>query len=123
MASGGILTECIKAAEFLLKEGITARVLSMHTIKPIDKVAITACAKETKNIITVEEHNKHGGLVSAVAEVITEYQLDCKLGCVAIDDLYSSIVGSQDYLRKFYKLDHKAIIKKCKAILDPNDHG
>ena len=66
---GGILSDVIQASELLQERGVNVRVVSMHTIKPIDKNAIIAAANETGGIVTVEEHNLDGGLGSSVAEV------------------------------------------------------
>jgi len=117
IATGGIITECLKAEKILKDQGVSSEVISMHTIKPLDEDAIIASASLTKNIITVEEHNKYGGLGSAVAETIAKYNIDCRLSCISIDDVYSAIVGSQEYLRAHYKLDHHEIIKKAQALL------
>lgn len=70
---GSILKDLLDVAEQLKNEGINARVINMHTIKPIDKDVIIKAAEETGKIITVEDHNITGGLGSAVAEVIAEY--------------------------------------------------
>lgn len=118
ISAGGIITESLKAHEALLKKGITSRVLSMHTVKPIDEESVILAAQDTGHILTVEEHNKIGGLGSAVSEVITKYNLNVKFGSVALDDVYSSVVGSQDYLRKHYKLDSEEIYKKSITLLD-----
>lgn len=67
-----MLTQCLEAAQILKENGIEARVLNMHTIKPIDQEAIIQAARETRGIITVENHNIIGGLGSAVAEVLAE---------------------------------------------------
>lgn len=72
VATGIVLEFAIKAAELLKAEGISARVVDIHTIKPIDKDIIIKAAKETGAIVTVEEHNIYGGLGSAVAEVVCE---------------------------------------------------
>ncbi|MDO5444667.1 MAG: transketolase family protein [Eubacteriales bacterium] len=72
IAVGLMVPEAVKAAELLKEKGIEARVLDMHTIKPIDKEAIIAAVKETGCIVTAEEHNVLGGLGSAVAEVMAE---------------------------------------------------
>ena len=67
-AMGGILEEALEASEILAKRGIFCRVLSFHTIKPIDGEAIHKATKETEGILTVEEHNLIGGLSSAISE-------------------------------------------------------
>jgi len=69
ISSGQVLHECIKASEILKSKGISARVVNIHTIKPLDKDLILRCARETKAIVTVEEHSVFGGLGSAVAEL------------------------------------------------------
>lgn len=73
IGTGSILKDLLDAAEQLKNEGINARVINMHTIKPIDKDVIIKAVEETGKIITVEDHNIMGGLGSAVAEVIAEY--------------------------------------------------
>lgn len=75
VATGAILYNALEGARILQKEGIKARVLSMHTIKPIDRETLQRAARETGTIITVEEHNIIGGLGSAVAEVLLEMDI------------------------------------------------
>lgn len=72
IGTGSILKDILEAAAVLQKDGIQARVINIHTLKPIDKEVIIQAAKETGRIITVEDHNQIGGLGSAVAEVIAE---------------------------------------------------
>ncbi|MFM2031870.1 MAG: hypothetical protein RLZZ297_635 [Chloroflexota bacterium] len=72
IAAGVVVTEALQAATALAATGISARVLNMATIRPIDRAAIIASARETGAIVTVEEHTTHGGLGSAVAEVVVE---------------------------------------------------
>lgn len=117
ISCGRILEECLQASQELKLLGINANVLSMHTIKPIDRQAIETAALTCKAIVTVEEHNKFGGLGSAVSEVITELNINTRLLCIALEDQYSSIVGSQEYLRKHYELDAGAIIKKTISLV------
>ncbi len=73
ISTGSILKDALEIADQLSDEGIEARVLNMHTIKPIDREAVVKAVEETGKIITVEDHNVMGGLGSAVAEVIAEY--------------------------------------------------
>lgn len=73
ITTGITTSEAIIAKEKLEKDGINVRILDIHTIKPIDKEAIVRCAKETKRIITVEDHNIIGGLGSSVCEVLSQY--------------------------------------------------
>ena len=117
ITAGSIINECIVAADKLEKSNVSCKIISMHTIKPIDEKVIFKIAKNFENIITVEEHNTHGGLGSAVAEVLVKSRFVKNFQCVAINDEFSSIVGSQKYLRNKYKIDSKSIIKAIKKLL------
>jgi len=118
IATGGILRDVIEAADTFKEEGVNVSVISMHSIKPIDKDAIIAAAHATGGIVTVEEHNINGGLGSAVSEVCMDNSVSPKVFLrIALDDRYSSIVGSQAYLKMRYQMDSAAIIKRVKELL------
>lgn len=87
IATGVVVPEAIKAMEELKKEGINARVIDIHTIKPIDKDLIIKTAKEVKKLITIEDHSIIGGLGSAVSEVLTD-DYPCKLTRMGIQDTF-----------------------------------
>lgn len=114
ISCGRMLEECLEAAKTLGEKNISCEVISMHTIKPIDKTKVKNILKKHKYIFTVEEHNLSGGLGSAVAEACIDLGLysDATIKRIALNDIYSSIVGSQEYLRYRYGLDAKAISKK-----------
>lgn len=115
---GDILSEVLEAAEKLEGIGISCRVISMHTIKPLDKDEIYTAIEETGGIITIEENNVLGGLGSAVAEVCLEYHSrPVKFKRIGLADQYSSIVGSQSYLRRHYKMNADAIVDTAKELL------
>jgi transketolase len=97
---GRTVVECLVAARQLSEEGITARVLDMHTVKPIDDKAIERAASETRIVFTVEDHNVIGGLGGAVAETMAGLENSTPLRRLGIPDTYAPI-GSQDAL-----LDH-----------------
>ncbi len=100
IGAGGILAHVVAVADRLHREaGIDARVLSMHTIKPLDERAIAAAACETGAILTVEEHSIVGGLGSAVADLIATGGLACRFAKWGASDRLLHAVGSQDYLR------------------------
>jgi transketolase len=118
LTTGGILRDVVEAAQLLQFQGVNASVVSMHSIKPIDKDAIIVAAKETGGIITVEEHNIDGGLGSAVAEVCMDNGVAPKAFLrIALRDEYSSIVGSQDYLKAHYGMDATSIFEKVLKLL------
>ena len=110
IATGVTVPEAIKAQEILKENGVNVRVIDMHTIKPIDKDLIIKCAKETKRIITVEDHNIIGGLGSAVCEVLAE-EYPTKVERMGIPDCFGRS-GKADELMRYYKIDSTAIINK-----------
>ena len=119
ISTGGMLATAVQAAGLLRKHGISARVLSMHTLKPLDHEAILAAARETNAIVTLEEHSVTGGLGSAVAEVLAEQsERHVILKRLGIPSIFSSHVGSQEYLRAMYGLDAQRILREIKPILD-----
>ncbi len=115
VANGLLVWEAIKASEVLKKEGISARVINMHTIKPIDEDILIKSAKETGLIITCEDHQKHGGLFSAVAEVLVQHN-PVPMDYVAVDDTFGES-GTMEELMDKYKINSKAIIEKVKKNL------
>ena len=118
VATGGILDDVNIASVELKKLGIDARVVGMHSIKPIDIDEIIDAATNTGGIVTVEEHNKDGGLGSAISEVCMDFGvIPKKFLRIGLDNMYSSIVGSQQYLRSRYEMDSEAIVNKVKKIL------
>ena len=110
IATGVTVSEAIKAQEVLKENGVNVRVVDIHTIKPIDKELIIKCAKETKRIITVEDHNIIGGLGSAVCEVLSE-EYPVKIERMGIPDTFGRS-GKAEELMKFYKIDSTAIVDK-----------
>jgi transketolase len=115
ISSGIMLNQCLEAAAILENEGTHARVINMHTIKPIDKEAIIEASHTTGRIVTVENHNILGGLGSAVAEVLSE-EAPCRMRRVGIRDRFGE-VGKRDYLRKCLHIDTPDIVKACHSLL------
>ena len=109
IATGATVAEALKAQEILKEDGIDVRVIDMHTIKPIDRELIIKCAKETKRIITVEDHNIIGGLGSAVCEVLSE-EYPTKVERMGIPDCFGRS-GKAEELMKYYKIDSSAIVE------------
>ena len=115
---GPIGEEVVKAADLLMQEGIRCRIVSMHTVKPIDKAAIVDAAKNTGGIVTVEEHNIIGGLGAAVAEVIADEGI-CpkKFKRIAFPDVNVAKIGSQAWIRGEYGLQADGIAKTVRELL------
>ena len=110
LATGVCVSEAIKAMEILKAKGINVRVIDVHTIKPIDKEMIVKCAKETKRIITVEDHSVIGGLGSSVCEVLSE-EYPTKVERMGIMDTFGQS-GNGEELLAYYKIDSNAIVEK-----------
>jgi Transketolase, C-terminal subunit len=115
IATGIMVLKAAEAADKLQKEGISARVLDMHTIKPVDKEAIIKAANETGAIITAEEHSIIGGLGSAVAEVLSE-EAPARLKRIGVNDIFGQS-GQPDELMELYGLTADRIVSEAKQIL------
>ena len=116
--TGTIGYNCKMAAEELAVSGIDCGLISMHTVKPIDKEAIVAAARRTGVIITVEEHNICGGLGSAVAEVLLDTGSGgIKFKRLALPDVNVCKIGSQDWLRDQYGLGVADIAKAVRGLV------
>jgi transketolase len=112
IAAGEMLPTSLEIADELNNNNINARVLSMHTIKPIDKEAIVKAAEETGIILTLEENNILGGLGGAVSEVLAESgNLNIKFKRIGINDIFPSKVGYRKYLREIYGFSKEDILK------------
>lgn len=114
IATGVCVSEAIKAKEILEKEGINIRVVDIHTIKPIDRDIIIKSAKETKRIITIEEHNIIGGLGSAVCEVLSE-EYPTKVTRMGIKDRFGTSAPANELIH-YFKLDAEAIVDEIKNV-------
>lgn len=115
IAAGLPVASAMEAAEKLAVEGISARVIDMHTIKPLDEAAVLRAAKEIGKIVTVEEHSVIGGLGSAVAEVLAE-QYPAKLKRIGIYDRYTES-GPAEALIHHYGLDGEGVYNAVKQFL------
>ena len=115
IACGIMVKQALDAANCLKKEGISCRVINMHTIKPLDAQAVIKAAKETKGIVVCEEHTVVGGLASAVDEVAAENCPTTVLR-IGVKNRYGQS-GEPDQLMNEYNLSVKDIIATCKKIL------
>ncbi len=109
-ATGDVVCEALKAQEELEKRGIHIRVIDVHTIKPIDEEMIIKCAKETKRLISIEDHSVIGGLGSAIAEVLTS-KYPAKLERMGMNDEFGRS-GKAEELLHYYHLAVEAITRK-----------
>jgi transketolase len=116
IACGVGVLQAVRAAEVLDRQGLSARVINMHTIKPIDKDAIIQAVQDTRRIITVEDHNIMGGLGSAVAEVIVENGRACAFRKLGVPDCFS-IVGYPEDLYHHYKFDADGIVETVSELM------
>jgi transketolase len=117
VVSGGILGVVLDAADRLADEGIHCRVLSMHTVKPMDEQALYEAARETGGVISVEEHSIVGGLGGAIAEALLEAGVVPRVfRRIGLRAGFSSVVGSQSHLRSVYEIDETAILRAARDI-------
>lgn len=116
IACGMMVGEALSAAETLAAEGISARVVDMFTVKPLDEALVVQCAKETAAILTTENHNVIGGLGDAVASVVAEH---CPVPVFkhGVNDSFGE-VGPVDYLAKRFGLTADEIVKHAKALVN-----
>ena len=109
-ATGVTVSEAITAQKELKERGINIRVIDVHTIKPLDEEMIIKCAKETKRLISVEDHNIIGGIGSAISEVLTD-KFPTKLERMGVNDTFGKS-GNAKELLKYFKIDSQAIIDR-----------
>ena len=103
------------------EHGISVRLVSLHTIKPIDRAEIVSAARDIGKILTLEEHNLSGGMGSAVAEVLADEGAVCRVRRIALPDINVSKVGSQEWLRAQYGMDVDSIAEEIVRICRQKD--
>lgn len=116
IATGMMVQKAIEAAKYLESEGIHVRVINISTIKPIDKEIIIKAAKETKGIVTAEEHSIIGGLGSMVSSIVCD-KYPCKVKMIGIEDKFGES-GTPDELMEKFKLTSDAISESIKEIIE-----
>ncbi len=118
IASGGMLATADKVAAQLAAQGLGARLISMHTVKPVDREAITRAAIETRYVFTLEEHSIEGGLGGAVAEIMAELDPGhAPLKRIGLRPEFNKTVGDQNYLKQLHGLDEEGVLKTIQAII------
>ena len=119
IGAGAILKVCLEAAKELSGAGISARVVSMHTIKPLDTETLRRAVSETKAVITVEEHNVLGGLGGAVAEFLVTSGLPLvPVSILGIRDSFCRKAGKQEYLRAVCGISASDVAANAKRLLE-----
>lgn len=114
IATGPIIYNALMAAKIMENEGMKIKVMNLSTIKPLDTEAIIALAKETKKIITVEDHQVAGGMGSACAECLTE-NYPTKMKFIGIKDKFGQS-GTPEELEKYYEIDTESIVNAIRSI-------
>ena len=116
IACGTMVDQAVDAAERLSKDGVSTRVVDMHTIKPLDEALVLKCARETNVIITLEEHSIIGGLGGAVSEVLAEHSSAVKFKRMGVQDMFCES-GEPDELFEKYGLNAPHIVKTIKTLM------
>ncbi len=114
-ATGHLVWKAIEAGERLAAEGISAEIINIHTIKPLDNSAVIASAKKTRCVVTAEEHQMNGGLGDSVAQLLSR-ELPTPLEMVAVNDSFGES-GTPDELMTKYGLDAVNIVEAVKRVL------
>ena len=118
IATGPILYSALMAAKKLEAEGYRVKVLNIATLKPLDQDIIISLAKETKYIVTIEDHQVTGGMGSAVASCLAE-NYPTKIDFIGVKDSFGQS-GSPEELAKYYRIDTESIVEKIKETLKKN---
>jgi transketolase len=118
ISTGGMLWTAARAAEQLAVAGIQTRLLSMHTLKPLDDEAVLAAARETGAVVTLEEHSIVGGLGSAVAELLAEQlKLNVPFKRLGVANAFSPHIGAQEYMLAKHGLNPEAVVRSVSDFL------
>ena len=115
IACGALVAPALQAAETLAAQGVDARVINLHTIKPLDRETILAAAAETGRIVTAEEHHLTGGLGGAVAELLSQ-ELPTRMRMVGMPDEFACI-GPTPKVREKYGMSAAGIVAACSGLL------
>tara|TARA_B100000315_G_scaffold258004_1_gene308736 strand:- start:739 stop:1668 length:930 start_codon:yes stop_codon:yes gene_type:complete len=119
IGTGGILYDAVQAADELIKQGISVRLINIHTLKPIDEEIILKAARDTKAVLTVEEHSIAGGLGGCVAEILIENNkaplLFKRLG---LNDVFPSGYGTYQQMKERNGLSKNDIVKQAKKLYE-----
>lgn len=116
IACGATVLHAVQASKLLEEDGLRARVLNMHTLKPLDEDAILKAVRETRRIVTFEDHNVLGGLGTAVADVIAASGMGCAFQKAGIPDEYT-IIGYPEDILHYNKVDTDGVLEKVREVM------
>jgi transketolase len=116
LACGETVAPAFAAAELLAKEGIQCRVLSLHTVKPLDQSAVRKAATETRGVITVEEHSVNGGLGEACAGFLLQEGIHARFKIMGFPDEHT-VTGSQEEIFRHYGIDGPGLAATARQVL------
>jgi len=116
ISTGGVLPLAVRAAEMLAERGVEARLLSMPTLKPLDAGAVLAAARQTRGLVTIEEHTVAGGLGGAVAEVLAESGQRVPFVRLGLPPAFAACSGSQDYLRAQQGITAEGVVAAAESL-------
>lgn len=111
IATSTLLSRALEVADILQAENFSFRVVSMHTIKPLDRSLILESAKLTNIMVSLEEHSVIGGLGSAISEILAQSNCAIRYKCIGVADRFTKCIGFQEYMRKANGLTSKQIVK------------
>lgn len=117
LGTGTVVADAAKAVE-QLGECFDVSVYSVTKIKPLDIESVIKICKENDYVATIEEHNVAGGVGSAIAEIISEAGIGIRLLRIGMDDQFTQVVGSPNYLRHYYELDCEGIVRRVRSLLE-----
>ena len=115
LTANAFTEDALRAADMLREEGVSAEVINIHTLKPVDRQAVLKSVKKTGRALTVENHSVFGGLHSAVCEILCE-EFPVRCAAVAVNDRFGE-VGRLNELKRFYGLTDRDIADKAKTLL------
>jgi transketolase len=115
-ATGHLVWEALQACEILEKKGISAEIINIHTIKPLDEKAVLESVKKTGCVVTAEEHSIYGGLGDSIAQVLTR-NYPAPQEYVAVNDVFGES-GKPDELMKKYNIDAEAVVKAAEKAIE-----
>ena len=121
MTTGGMLPTGLAVADELAAQGVTTRLLSVPWLRPLDEGALRAAADQCQLLVTLEEHTTTGGLGGAVAEVVSGLDSSAPLQRLGLPAGFTSVVGSQDFLRRRYGLDTDSVVARIRHRLGELD--